>query len=59
VRFRKGGTNYHRRHRETAQVVDIQLSRGSTWRDKEFYVNAGAAFDGKTIGNAIKTTQKI
>jgi hypothetical protein len=43
--FRKSGTNYHRRHGETVQVVNIQVSRGSIWTEKEFYVNAGIAFD--------------
>lgn len=43
--FRKSGSNYHRRWGDTAQVVNIQLSRGSTWTEKEFYVNVGIAFD--------------
>src|SRR5581483_3480064 len=43
--FRKSGRNYHRRHGKTVQVVNIQVSRGSTWTEKEFYVNAGVAFD--------------
>lgn len=43
--FRKSGTNYHRRHGEVVQVVNIQVSHGSTWTEKEFYVNAGIAFD--------------
>jgi hypothetical protein len=43
--FRKSGTNYYRRLGETAQVINIQVGRGSTWTEKEFYVNAGVAFD--------------
>ena len=43
--FRKSGTNYHRRRGETVQVVNIQVSHGSTWSEKEFYVNTGVAFD--------------
>src|SRR5262245_8983501 len=43
--FRKNGTNYHRRHGETVQVVNVQVSHGSTWSEKEFFVNAGVAFD--------------
>jgi hypothetical protein len=43
--FRKSGTNYHRRHGDTIQVVNIQSSRGSSSTEKEFYVNAGIAFD--------------
>jgi hypothetical protein len=43
--FRKSGTNYHRRRGETVQVVNVQVSRGSTWSEKEFFVNAGIAFD--------------
>src|SRR5262245_65531129 len=42
---RKDGTNYHRRHGETVQVVNVQVSHGSTWSEKEFFVNAGVAFD--------------
>jgi hypothetical protein len=43
--FRKTGTNYHRRRGQTVQVVNVQLSHGSTWDEKIFYVNAGIAFD--------------
>lgn len=43
--FRKSGMNYHRRHGETVQVVNIQVSHGSTASEKVFYVNAGCAFD--------------
>src|SRR5262249_13032647 len=45
AKFRKSGANYHRRHGETVQVVNIQVSRGSTWIEKEFYINVGVAFD--------------
>jgi hypothetical protein len=45
VGFRKSGMNYHRRHGEVVQVVNIQVSQGSTWAEKEFYVNVGIAFD--------------
>jgi hypothetical protein len=45
AKFRKSGTNYHRRHGETVQVVNVQISRGSTWTEKEFYINVGVAFD--------------
>ncbi|MGL4555183.1 MAG: DUF4304 domain-containing protein [Gemmataceae bacterium] len=43
--LRKSGTNYHRRHGETVQVVNVQVSHGSTWSEKEFFINAGIAFD--------------
>jgi hypothetical protein len=43
--FRKSGTNYHRRRGETVQVVNVQVSHGSTWSEKEFFINAGIAFD--------------
>lgn len=43
--FRKNGSNYHRRWGDTSQVVNLQLSRGSTWTEKEFYINVGVAFD--------------
>jgi hypothetical protein len=43
--FRKSGLNYHRRHGDTVQVVNIQVSHGSGWNEKQFYVNTGIAFD--------------
>jgi hypothetical protein len=43
--FRKADTNYHRRRGATVQVVNIQISHGSSWSEKSFYVNAGIAFD--------------
>jgi hypothetical protein len=45
AKFRKTGMNYHRRHGQTIQVVNIQVSHGSTDREKSFYVNVGVAFD--------------
>jgi hypothetical protein len=45
ARFRKTGRNYHRRHGDTIQVVNIQVSHGSSWAEKEFYINVGLAFD--------------
>jgi hypothetical protein len=43
--FCKSGTNYRRLHGETVQVVNVQVSHGSTWSQKEFFVNVGIAFD--------------
>jgi Domain of unknown function (DUF4304) len=43
--FRKTGLNFHRRRGETVQVVNVQVSHGSTAMAKTFYVNAGIAFD--------------
>lgn len=43
--FRKSGMSYHRRYGETVQVVNIQVSHGSNRSEKEFYLNAGIAFD--------------
>lgn len=43
--YRKSGTNYHRRHGETVQVVNVQVSHGSSGSEKEFFVNAGISFD--------------
>ncbi len=43
--FRKSGMNYHRRLGETVQVVNVQVSHGSTGMEKRFYVNVGIAFD--------------
>lgn len=43
--FRKSGTTYHRRHGETVQIVQVQVSRSSDSGEKEFYLNAGIAFD--------------
>ena len=43
--FRKSGTNYHRRLGSCVQVVNVQTSRGSSWDEKRFFMNAGLAFD--------------
>ncbi len=43
--FRKSALNFHRRHKETVQVVNLQVSQGSDWNEKHFYVNVGIAFD--------------
>ena len=43
--FRKSALNYHRRHKDVVQVVNLQSSHGSTWDEKQFYVNVGLAFD--------------
>lgn len=45
ARFRKKGMNYHRRLGRTVQVVNIQVSTGSSSVEKEFFLNAGIAFD--------------
>ena len=45
AKFRKSGMNYHRRLGETVQVVNVQVSHGSTGMEKRFYINAGVAFD--------------
>ena len=43
--FRKAGINFHRRRGTTVQVVNIQVSHGSSWNEKRFYINVGIAFD--------------
>ena len=43
--FRKDGMNYRRRRGETVQVVNLQVSHGSTAAGKTFYINVGIAFD--------------
>src|SRR5689334_15399023 len=43
--FRKVGNNYFRRHGQTTQVVNLQVSHGSSWSEKTFYINVGIAFD--------------
>lgn len=43
--FRKSALNFHRRHNEVVQVVNLQSSHGSAWDEKLFYVNVGLAFD--------------
>ena len=45
IGFRKSALNFHRRHGEVVQVVNLQMSRGCTWDEKLFYVNVGLAFD--------------
>lgn len=43
--FKKSTLSFHRRKGETVQVINIQVSQGSSWDEKKFYVNAGWAFD--------------
>lgn len=43
--FRKSALQFHRRHKEVVQVVNLQSSHGSTSAEKLFYVNVGLAFD--------------
>lgn len=43
--FRKSAFNFHRRHKDVVQVVNLQSSHGSVWDEKLFYVNVGLAFD--------------
>lgn len=43
--FRKSALNYHRRHKDVVQVVNLQSSHGSSWDEKLFYINVGLAFD--------------
>ena len=52
AKFKKTALNHHRRHGETVQVVNVQISHGSTGMEKRFYVNVGVAFDAlcKLIG---------
>ena len=45
ARFRKNSTSYHRRLGTTVQVVNIQVSHGSNWAEKKFYINVGITFD--------------
>jgi hypothetical protein len=43
--FRKKHLTFRRRVDEAVQVVNLQLSQGSTAGEKRFYVNVGVAFD--------------
>jgi hypothetical protein len=43
--FRKSALNFHRRHKDVVQVVNLQSSNASAWDEKHFYVNVGLAFD--------------
>lgn len=43
--FRKSALSFHRRHKDVVQVVNLQSGHGSTWDEKQFYVNIGLAFD--------------
>ena len=43
--FPKSALNFHRRHKGVVQVVNLQVSHGSTCDEKQFYVNVGLAFD--------------
>lgn len=44
--FRKTASSFHRRVGTCVQVVNCQVSRGSTPDAKVFYINVGLAFDG-------------
>jgi hypothetical protein len=43
--FRKSELNWHRRHKDVVQVINLQVCHGSTWEEKQFYINVGLAFD--------------
>ena len=45
IGFRKSGQNFHQRHDDVVQVVNVQSSQGSSSNEKRFYVNVGVAFD--------------
>jgi hypothetical protein len=43
--FKKTSHTFYRRHNKVVQVVNVQLSQGSSHAEKRFYVNVGLAFD--------------
>src|SRR4051794_38458515 len=43
--FRRSGMSYHRRRGDAVQVVNVQVSHGSTALEKSFCINVGLAFD--------------
>ncbi len=43
--FGKTALNFHHRHGERVQVVNVQVSHGSTTMEKTFYINIGITFD--------------
>lgn len=45
LRFKKTARTFHRRIGEVVQLVNVQMSQGSTYHEKLFYVNVGLAFD--------------
>lgn len=58
--FKKTAHNFHRRLGEVVQVVNVQLSQGSSYSEKLFYVNVGLAFDEicSLIGQSTNETPK-
>ncbi len=58
--FRKTALNFHRRRGETVQVVNVQVSHGSTAMEKTFYINVGIAFDaiGRLTGRPVPDRPK-
>ncbi|MCY1081556.1 DUF4304 domain-containing protein [Archangium lansingense] len=46
--FRKKGLTFRRKHGQTPQVINFQLSRGNTAAEGDFYVNIGISFDAVT-----------
>ncbi|MFY0571049.1 DUF4304 domain-containing protein [Archangium lansingense] len=46
--FRKKGLTFRRKHGQTTQVINFQLSRGNTAAEGDFYVNIGISFDAVT-----------
>ena len=42
--FRKTALNFHRRHKDVVQVVNLQSSHGSTSDEKLFYINVGLVY---------------
>jgi hypothetical protein len=43
--FRKSAMSYHRRRGDAVQVVNVQVSQGSSALEKLSYINVGLAFD--------------
>jgi Domain of unknown function (DUF4304) len=43
--FKKSGLRFYRRHGSTTQVLEVQLSHGSSFSSARFYVNVGVSVD--------------
>jgi hypothetical protein len=57
--FKKSGLSFHRRRGEAVQVINIQVSQGSSWDEKKFYVNVGWAFDSVCNSLGVPVLEKV
>lgn len=57
--FRKKGLTFRRKHGQTTQVINFQLSRGNSADEGDFYVNIGISFDAVTALSGSTTGELV